>query len=128
MKYLICENCHEVVASFESEDIEYPVVGEMFQNKFAPEREMRPPWIPGTEAAWLKCPVCRKRVFNTSDPKWLRVANSREGLDPYLIEIVKPGANDAYATDVCQACGKKQTEFKTKGGFMGHVRYCKGAK
>jgi hypothetical protein len=125
MKYLICENCHEVVASFDT--IEYPVVGEMFESKFAPDREMRPPWMPGTESAWLKCPVCRKRVFHSSDPKRLRVSDSREGLDPHWFEIVQPGANDEAETEACPKCGRKITEFKTKTGFMGHVRYCKGA-
>ena len=115
------------MASFEIEDIAYPVTGEMFTSKFAPERDVLPPWMPGTEAAWLKCPICRKRVFNTPDPKRLRVSDFRSGLDPHLIEIVQPGANDEAEIEACPQCGKQITEFKNKGGFMGHVRYCKGA-
>jgi rubrerythrin len=132
MKYLLCENCHEVIASFEMEDIAYPVTGEMFQSKFAPEKDMLPPWIPGTESAWLKCPICRKRVFHNPNPKRLRVSDYRSGLDPHLIEIVQPELNQEVEKPKleggCPKCGKPKTDFKNIGGYMGHVRYCKGKR
>jgi hypothetical protein len=137
IRYLICENCLQVVASFHGGDVSIPITGEMFQSKFPPEREVRPPWLPGVESAFMRCPVCPKRVFNTPNPTELRVSDFYEGYEPYQYEIVQPGANGGLEEEAfpevdmaekCDRCGRYEAEFKNRSGFVNHRKFCKGKK
>ena len=94
-KYLICENCKQVVARFDPDKVSIPVTGGMFQSHFH-ERGVHPPWQPGVEAQWMICPQCPKRVFNEPIPLHLTVSDTIDGLDPYFFDLeVAPAEGDS---------------------------------
>ena len=136
IRYLICENCLQVVASFTDRDVSIPITGDMFKSKFPPTREVPSPWQPGCESAYMKCPVCPKRVFNTPEPISLKVSDCYEGHEPYQYEIVPPVASDeaepefpvADMSDKCPKCGKTEGEFKNRSGYVNHKKFCRGPK
>jgi rubrerythrin len=124
LKYLICENCRQVVARFSPAHIHYPVRGEDFQSHLA-DRGVRAPWSPGVEPAYMKCPVCPKRVFHSVDPEELTISDNIEGVVPYRWKL-PIGAQPPEPDDEesCPTCGKVKSEFKTAAGFTNHIRYC----
>lgn len=85
-KYLICENCRQVVARFDPNKVHIPVGGHMFESHYA-ERGVYPPWRPFLEAEFMICPICPKRVFNEPVPLHLTVSDTMDGLDPYYFEL-----------------------------------------
>jgi hypothetical protein len=124
LKYLICENCRQVVARFSPAHIHYPVRGEDFQSHLA-DRGVRAPWSPGVESRHMKCPVCPKRVFNVPDPEELTISDNIEGVPPYRWKLptgAQPPEKDEE--EICPGCGKGKSEFKNASGFANHVRYC----
>jgi len=142
-KYLICENCQQVVARFNPKTITYPIRSTMFEAKFPAERQVPSPWAhKDVEAEWMTCPFCPKRVFNERDPSVLTVSDSIEGYRPYSLDIglaAVPAAQepktdpvrasispdlDLGNTDACPVCGKGKADFKNASGFANHMRYC----
>lgn len=112
VKYLICENCLQVIAKFDPDDVSIPVDGGMFISHLA-DRGLRPPWLPGVESQWMKCPVCPKRAFNVPDPTALLVSDTADGLTPYKLNIEdqeKPQEQGGY---ICPGCGKEYTSRET---------------
>jgi len=86
VKYLICENCRQVVASLDADKAELPITSGMFQSKHA-ERGERPPWMLGVSSKHLHCPMCPKRVFNEPEPRRLYVSDHIDGTDPHYLEL-----------------------------------------
>ena len=110
VKYLVCENCKQVVARFEPEKASIPIKSGIFESHLA-DRGVLPPWLPGVDPAWMKCPVCPKRVFNVPDPASLFVSDSPAGHPAYHLTIEEPAVEGGY---ICPGCGK---EYKTKDTF-----------
>lgn len=142
-KYLLCENCHQVVARFDPATIRLPIRSTMFESKFHPDRQVPSPWAHrDVEAEWMKCPQCPKRVFNVPEPDSLYTADRADGIGPYRLKIkgsvfvddglsetdstTAPLSNDQDNgnTELCPVCGKSREDFKNASGFANHVRYC----
>lgn len=81
-KFLICENCKQVVARFDMAKISIPVNADMFRPKHA-DKDQRPFWAPRLESKYMGCPICPKRVFNQPVPERLYVSDSKDGSDPH---------------------------------------------
>jgi hypothetical protein len=149
LKYLICENCLQVVARFDPDTVRLPVISDPFESHLA-HRSVLPPWLAGVESAYMKCPRCPKRVFNVANPVSLLVSDGIEGLSSYRWPVPAPGAgidrpgsprsHDLGVEDIgvpvkieeliapddpaCPVCGRLNSEFKSGAGFSHHVRAC----
>ena len=126
LRYLICENCKQVIARFDSTTIRYPIKAEDFESHLA-ERGVRAPWAPGVEPAMMKCPVCPKRAFHNPDPYDLWVSDTVDGLNSYrwmipTAEEAAPGPDEFE--EFCPICGRGRNEFKNGSGFANHIRFC----
>lgn len=86
IKYLLCENCYQVIAQFDPARLRQPVRSSMFLAKYA-DRGQRPFWSMDLPAADMRCPMCPKRIFNVPDPVDLYCSDTIDGLDAYRIEL-----------------------------------------
>lgn len=115
--YLICENCHQVVARFDPSKVEPILDGAMFESHLA-DRDVRPPWQPGVTAPYMTCPLCPMRVFNQAFPEELRVSDNAAGLHAYNYELTQPTQETEPELEVqggfmCPGCGKEYARRAT---------------
>jgi hypothetical protein len=110
LMYLICENCLQVVARFDPAAATIPVESGIFESHLA-DRGVPPPWQPGVDPAWMRCPVCPKRVFNVPNPMALYVSAGPDGVVPHYLDIdVAIIADEPSAGGyVCPDCGREYT-------------------
>lgn len=92
-KFLICENCKQVVARFHPDHVSMPISSNMFRAKHDRKGD-RPFWAINMEARYMKCPICPKRVFNSPVPERLRTSDSMDGAAPYWFVPTAFGSQD----------------------------------
>ena len=126
IKYLICENCKQVVARFDLEAITLPLMSDQFESKFPPERCVRSPWYHPVKPIYMRCPMCPKRVFNDPEPENLWISDSMDGLMPYFWPIpkYKSMSESLEKVEACPKCGRLKSDFKAVNGFVHHVSAC----
>jgi len=124
--YLICENCKQVIGSFDRQELSVPLRAHMFRSKFPPERLAPGPFTPGSEWMYFKCPYCPRRpIF---EPNRLFVSDHQDGRDPSYVRVVAPlevtdyasqAPPDPHATDAphtdkyaCPVCGQEYQNKK----------------
>ena len=140
VKYVVCTHCRQVVARFKDGDLSSPLSGEMFESHLA-DRGVAPPWAPGLEARYFKCPQCPLRPWAEPEPLGILVSDTIDGQRPYFlpVEVVAPPLPPPPAShhpqepsteDVpveegfpCQFCGRI---LKTAQGKVSHERACQG--
>ena len=84
-KYLVCENCKQVIGSFETTQVKLPLTGAMFQSKFPPKRQVPGPFQASAEWMYLNCTQCNKRAIFVSDR--LFCSNHENGSQAEHIQI-----------------------------------------
>ena len=137
IKYLVCTNCRQVCARFDTETIDNPLTGLMFQSYMA-DRGVPPPWAPDLSPQWFWCVHCRRRPFAEVEPVELFVSDDLEGQTQHHYNIAaapppspeppspqgpSPGPDSGEAGFLCELCGRS---FKSAQGLAGHKRACKG--
>lgn len=61
-----CDICFEPIALVNPSELLFPMIGSMFQS-LEPDREIPPPFAPGLEWEFMKCPYCGFRPFVGDD-------------------------------------------------------------
>lgn len=112
--YLLCENCKQVVARFDSARVKIPLKSQLFESHLA-HRGVYPPWRPDLDPRWWKCPVCPKRVFNTVTPTSLYASVDRSGFPAEHMDLKqKVEEPEAIGGYICPGCGK---EYSTRDHY-----------
>lgn len=81
-------------------------------------------WTIGTCCAELFCPCCNYplapsgRFTLLGEPEIVEQVPISDSVD---IEIIKPAS---ASPDSCPKCGREETEFKNRSGFVNHCRKC----
>jgi len=123
-KFLVCENCYQVVARFDPAAVKFPITSNMFHVKHKGER---PFWMPNVEAQFMRCPMCPKRVFNNPHPIRLYCSDRIDGMDRYHLDIKYKAVEqipESKQLTACPICGRLKSEFKSPQGFGAHVKFC----
>ena len=59
---VFCDICGYKIAKIDTENIEFPMKGKMFESPY-PAYKIPPPFYPDAEFIYMKCPICRNRPF-----------------------------------------------------------------
>jgi hypothetical protein len=67
---MMCEICRQVIGVFDTDVVEHPIRGAMFESK-DPKHGFPPPFTsPGLEWTDMRCPYCKRRPFFSKDYIW----------------------------------------------------------
>ena len=126
---VVCEICRNEIAETTEAELSLPIKGSMFH---AHRAGFPPPFL-HDDLEWenMRCRYCGTRPFlkhdgfMTTEGYYPVIAKPNKDVETVFKVVEQMPVRDIDPS-VCPKCGKAESGFKSKAGFLSHKRSCKG--